>query len=145
MSLNEMDSIWLGAGDPAGIEKVENAALWRVPPDVVPYFFSLLFEGTVTAVTNFLEKYTFVWQQKSLQNWRLLRAYLGYLLGVHIFKLCLILLSDPSHSDFNFVLFALPKLSVPLFPYSSHLCLLSFSLPFLLCFIVVVIVFVCFL
>lgn len=54
-----MDSIWLGAGERAGIGKVENAALWTAPPDSLPSFYLLLFEGTVTAVTNFLEKYTF--------------------------------------------------------------------------------------
>lgn len=77
MSLNEMDSIWLGAGDPAGIEKVENAALWRVPPDGVPYCFSLLFEGTVTAVTNFLEKYTFVWRQRKPAELEIVKGIFG--------------------------------------------------------------------
>ena len=61
-----------------GIEKVGNVALRSVPPDVLPYFYSLLFEGTVTAVTNFLEKYTFFRffrQQKNLKYWGWLRLF----------------------------------------------------------------------
>lgn len=57
-----MDSIWSGAGAPAGNWKGRERSSTEAPPHLLPSFYLLLLEGTVTAVTNFPEKYTFVWQ-----------------------------------------------------------------------------------
>lgn len=62
MSLDEMDSIWSGAGAPAGNWKGRERSSTEAPPHLLPSFYLLLLEGMVTAVTNFPEKYTFVWQ-----------------------------------------------------------------------------------
>lgn len=56
-----MDSIWSGAGR-AGDWKGRERSSAEAPPHLLPYFHLWLLEGMVTAVTNFPEKHTFVWQ-----------------------------------------------------------------------------------
>lgn len=126
MTLDEMGSIWSGTGGPGrGGSGREPGSVQRPRGHALLSSYAPPSEGAVTAVTNFREKYTFVWQQLSLQNRGLLRAYLWCLLCFHIFKLCLVLLSDLSPSNFNSVLCSPPKLFVPPFPHSFHV-----SLPF---------------
>lgn len=72
--LNETDPIWVGAGLRAGTERVRSAAGCGAPADAA-LLLLVLFACVVTAAASFLEKHTFVWRQKNLQNWGLFEMF----------------------------------------------------------------------